>query len=275
RSGEDLLRGAHLGDDPAGPEDHHPVPEQEGLVDVVGDEDDRLAQVALQVLQLLLELAAHERAARADRFVQRQDVLVRGEPAGHPDALLLAAGELSGVAVGECGVQAHGLHQLMGALARLALGGAAQHGHGGDVVQHGAVREESVGLHDVVDAAAEPHRVQARDVVAVDVDAPGGGSTMRLIIRIRVVLPEPEEPTITTDSWEAISRLKSSTASVPPGYSLRTFSNPITGPPDGASWGTGPADRDHGPGADLSEPRNAGRRPSLARRGDGAAAGHP
>src|SRR5699024_10901443 len=71
------------------------------------------------------------------------------------------------------------------------------------------------------------------------------------------------------------SRLKSSTASVPPGYSLRTFSNPITGPPDGASWGTGPADRDHGPGADLSEPRNAGRRPSLARRGDGAAAGHP
>src|SRR5699024_152622 len=95
---------------------------------------------------------------------------------------------------------------------------------------------------------------------------PEVGSTMRLIIRIRVVLPEPEEPTSTTDSWEAISRLKSSTASVPPGYSLRTFSNPITGPPDGASWGTGPADRDHGPGADLSEPRNAGRRPSLAPR---------
>src|SRR5699024_7470971 len=77
---------------------------------------------------------------------------------------------------------------------------------------------------------------------------PEVGSTMRLIIRIRVVLPEPEEPTSTTDSCEAISRLKSSTASVPPGYSLRTFSNPITGPPDGASWGAGPADRDQGPG---------------------------
>src|SRR5690625_7083163 len=58
---------------------------------------------------------------------------------------------------------------------------------------------------------------------------PAVGSTIRLTIRIKVVLPEPEEPTSTTDSWEAISVLKSSTATVPPGYSLRMFSNPITG----------------------------------------------
>ena len=126
------------------------------------------------MLELLLELAAHDRVDRAERFVHQQDVRVRGEPAGHADALLLAAGELGGVAVGECGVQAHGLHQLMGTLARLALGGAAQHGHGGDVVEHGAVREEAAGLHDVADAAAQPHRIQLGDVVAVDVDAPGG-----------------------------------------------------------------------------------------------------
>src|SRR5690625_7521004 len=34
---------------------------------------------------------------------------------------------------------------------------------------------------------------------------PAVGSTIRLTIRIKGGLPEPEEPTSTTDSWEAIS----------------------------------------------------------------------
>src|SRR5699024_646823 len=66
RSGEDLLRGADLRDDPSWPEDHHAVADQEGLVDVMGDEDDGLAQLALQAQQLLLELAAHDRVDRTE-----------------------------------------------------------------------------------------------------------------------------------------------------------------------------------------------------------------
>jgi hypothetical protein len=175
RGGEDLLRGAHLGDDPAGLQDHHAVADEEGLVDVVGDEDDGLAQLPLQALQLELQLAAHDRVDGPEGLVHQQDVRVRGEAAGHPDALLLAAGQLSGVARCERGIQADRLHQLLGAGAGLALRGAAQHGHGGDVVQHRAVREQPGGLHDVADAAAQLHRVEARDVVAVDVDPARGG----------------------------------------------------------------------------------------------------
>ena len=44
---------------------------------------------------------------------------------------------------------------------------------------------------------------------------------MRLIIRSSVVLPQPEEPTSTVVWWDGSTKLKSSTATVPSGNSLR------------------------------------------------------
>ncbi len=50
-----------------------------------------------------------------------QDVRVDGEPAGHADTLLLATGELRGVAVREGAVEADGVHQLQCTLPGLGL----------------------------------------------------------------------------------------------------------------------------------------------------------
>ena len=50
---------------------------------------------------------------------------------------------------------------------------------------------------------------------------PEVGSTIRLIIRSSVVLPQPDEPTNTVVWWDGSTKLKSSTATVPSGNALR------------------------------------------------------
>ena len=96
RPGEQHAGLVVLGQLAADPEHRDPVAELDGLVDVVGDEHDRLAQVGLQLEQLVLQALAHDRVDRAERLVHQQHRRVRGERPGHADALLLAAGELPG-----------------------------------------------------------------------------------------------------------------------------------------------------------------------------------
>src|SRR3569833_1170854 len=56
---------------------------------------------------------------------------------------------------------------------------------------------------------------------------PEVGSIIRLIIRSEVVLPQPDGPTKTVICPDGISRVRSSTATVPSGYRLVTPSNLI------------------------------------------------
>ena len=137
------------------------VAEQERLVDVVRHEHDRLAEFALQAQQLLLQLGAHDRVDGAERLVHEQDVRVDREPAGDADALLLAARELARVLVGERPVEPDRVEQLERPGVRLALALAAEQRHGGDVVDHLAVRQQAGVLHHVADAAAQLHRDRA------------------------------------------------------------------------------------------------------------------
>src|SRR5690242_4589647 len=59
------------------------------------------------------------------------------------------------------------------------------------------------------------------------VSVPDVGSIIRLIIRIEVVLPQPDGPTNTVSVPCGTSRLRLSTATVPSGYCLVTFSKVI------------------------------------------------
>ncbi len=58
---DELVGGGELGEHAAGLEDRDAVAELERLVDVVGDEDDGLAQLALQAAELLLQAGARDR----------------------------------------------------------------------------------------------------------------------------------------------------------------------------------------------------------------------
>ena len=73
------------------------------LVDVVGDQQHGLAELALQPQELVLQPAADHRVDRAERLVHQQHGRVGGQGPGHADPLTLAAGELVRVAVGELG----------------------------------------------------------------------------------------------------------------------------------------------------------------------------
>ena len=112
RVGQQVGGGGELGERAADPQHGDLVAELDRLVDVVGDEEDGLAELLLQPQELVLQLLAHDRVDRAERLVHQHHRRVGGQRAGHADALLLAAGELGGVAAGEAGRQADPLEQL-------------------------------------------------------------------------------------------------------------------------------------------------------------------
>ena len=88
------------------------VAELDRLVDVVGDEHDRLAQFALQPQDFGLQVLAHHGVDGAERLVHQQDRRVGRQRPGHPDALLLTTRQLRRVPVGELGVQADAFHHV-------------------------------------------------------------------------------------------------------------------------------------------------------------------
>ena len=86
----DLARRADLLDAPVG---HHreAVAHAERLLLVVGDEDERDADLLLHRLELDAQLLADPRVERAERLVEQQHGGAQHERAGQRDALLLAA----------------------------------------------------------------------------------------------------------------------------------------------------------------------------------------
>ena len=103
-------------------QDRDPVAHLDRLVDVVGDEEDRLAQLGLQPQELVLQALAVDRVDGAERLVHQHHPRVGGERPRDPDPLLLATGELGRVAVAELRVEADQLEQL----GRRALGRARE-----------------------------------------------------------------------------------------------------------------------------------------------------
>jgi hypothetical protein len=166
----ELLEATALG------EDGDPVAETDGLLDVVRDEQNRLAHLVLEAQELVLELSSHHRVDGAERLVHQQHRWVRGERPGDTDPLPLATGQLMRVpGAVQCRIQPHQFHQLAGPLMAARRRPAEEFGHNRDVFLHRAVREEPDVLDDVAHAPAQPYRIFPRHVHAVDVDPSTSG----------------------------------------------------------------------------------------------------
>ena len=76
---EDRRRRVVLREPTALAQDRDPVADLDRLVDVVRDEDDRLAHLVLQAEELVLQSRAHDRVDRAERLVHQHQRRVRGE----------------------------------------------------------------------------------------------------------------------------------------------------------------------------------------------------
>ncbi len=84
-------RGRHLRDHAADLQDDDLVPEFDGLIDVVGDKDDRLAEIGLQPQELVLQLLPDDRVDGAEGLIHEHDRRVRGQGPRHAHPLLLTA----------------------------------------------------------------------------------------------------------------------------------------------------------------------------------------
>jgi hypothetical protein len=133
----------------------NPVAHLDRLVDVVGDEDDRLAQLRLEAQELVLESLAVDGVHRAEGLVHQHHGRVRGERPGNPDPLLLAARELRRVAARELGIQPDQVQELGGpALAALPIP-SQEPRDGAHVLGDGAVGEQADLLDHVADLSPQ------------------------------------------------------------------------------------------------------------------------
>ena len=171
RLGQQVGRRPGLGDAAALLHDDHEVAHLDGLVDVMGHEEDRLGEALLQSQELVLETFADDGVDRAEGLVHEHDRRVRGQGASHAHALPLAARELARIALAvSSGLEAHERQELVGARRAGGLGPAQQARHRGHVLGDGLVREEPGLLDDVADAATQLGDVAAADVLPVDED---------------------------------------------------------------------------------------------------------
>ena len=146
----------------AGGKDHDAVGEADGLLEVVGDEDDALPVGAPELEQLVLHERARLHVERRERLVHEEDLRVEDEHLRERDALSHAARELVGVAVAEAG-EAHAREPV---LALRAGGGpvlAAELEARRHVVEGAAPGHQRLGLEHVAGAA-----VHARERLAED-----------------------------------------------------------------------------------------------------------
>ena len=171
---QQVCRLRDLGEPSPHPQHGHLVPQLDGLVDVMGDEEDRLPQLPLEAEELVLKLLPHDGVDGGERLVHEHHGRVRGEGPRHPDPLLLAPRELGGVALAELGSKAHAFQQLgrPGPDPRAVPPQEAR--HGADVVEHGSVREEAAVLDDVSHATPQLRLVHAAGVLAVEGDRAAG-----------------------------------------------------------------------------------------------------
>ncbi len=163
---------------------------------------------------------------RRGRFVKQHDVRLQRQRPGDRHALLLAAGELSGVLVG-MGQQADAVEQRRGLLAgdrlvqQLVIARGQHH-----VVEHRAVGEQVEALEDHADAPHPGAHLAFVDdssalkiVLAVENDLPPSRLSRALMVRIRVVLPEPDGPMmLITSPFSTCRSMPFSTSCCPRGF---------------------------------------------------------
>ncbi len=172
RLAQQVLGGSHLLEHAADVQDGDAVGQLDRLVDVVGDEHDRLVHPALQVEQLVLQPGAHDRVDRGVGLVHEQHGWIGRQGAGDADPLLLPAGQRSRVAAEQARLEVEQRGQLVDPGADAVLGPAEELGDRGDVVADLAVREQTRLLDHVADPPPQLVERQGADVGALEPHGP-------------------------------------------------------------------------------------------------------
>ena len=162
-----------LGQDAADVEDRDAVAHLDRLLDVVGDEHDRLAHLVLEAQELVLEPHSGDGVDGAEGLVHEQHGRVGCQRPSDADALALPARELGRIAAAV--VAGSSPTRSRSSSTRVGDAGRGPSRAGGapfpTFVRDGLVGEQPDLLDHVPDAAAQRDRVDVGDVVAVEEDA--------------------------------------------------------------------------------------------------------
>ena len=148
---------------PAGPRRHqqHLLAEERGLVDRMGDEQDRRAGVLPQPQQFLVEPVAGDLVERAERLVHQQQLGIVDERAGDRDALAHAARQFVGIGLLPAR-QADQRQQFARLEGAAPLAAAADFERQLDVLERRAPRQQRGVLKDEADVAPRARRLGRR-----------------------------------------------------------------------------------------------------------------
>jgi hypothetical protein len=164
-----------VGDDGSAIEKDDAVGEVEGFVEVVGDEQDGLADAREKIAEHGLHFGAGEGIEGTEGFVHEEDCRIVGERASESNALALASGELPWITRMELGRIQTCERKDFGNAALTFLGRKPrQLQRHACVAFHAHVREEAGLLDDVADAAAELDRIGGAGGEAADANLSGG-----------------------------------------------------------------------------------------------------
>ena len=156
-------------DEAAGFEQGDARGQEQGFVDVVGNEDDSFAETASQSAEFALKFGASDGIQRAERFVHEKDGRVSGKGAGDADALALSAGKFSRGPLCEfAGIETDQAHHFFNT--REPFGGRPvfKFGNQRDVFCDGEMGEKTCFLNDITDAAAETNGIPFGGGATVD-----------------------------------------------------------------------------------------------------------
>src|SRR5438270_9782677 len=142
--------------------DHHAIGQRDGLLEVVGHEDDRRRARRPQREQFVLHECPRLHIERGKGLVHQEDPRVVDQALRQADPFAHAARELVRVAIFEAG-QADARDPLLCLLAGVPIGDAVIARAGGDVPQHRLPGENGVALDDVAGALGDTANRFARD----------------------------------------------------------------------------------------------------------------
>jgi len=151
--------------------DDDAIGEPQRFVDIMRDEDDGRAELAVNAPQLVLQRGADDRVDGAEGLVHQQHGGFARERPRDACALLLTARERAGQAVAIArGFEAYEREQLVDARGDARCVPAQQLRHDRDVLPDREMREEPDRLDRVADPAPQLRARHARNVTAVDLD---------------------------------------------------------------------------------------------------------
>ena len=130
-------------DDASLVDEHNAICKAKRLVDVMGDKENGLVELAVNALQLVLQLGTGLFVHRTERFIHQDNRRFGSQSTGHPYPLSLPTTELARIAIKMFGFQTHQVNQFKSTSLALLFPNTLQLGNVTDILPDTKMRKQA------------------------------------------------------------------------------------------------------------------------------------